>query len=274
MQAVQKYFADKADQYDAVDQQTYWQLSDRLLWQALDQFVLKNLPAGFRFCDAGGGTGRWSLKVLQNYASSQGVTVDFSAAMLEQARAKCSAHGLTGRWELLERDLHAIDDIPSESFDLVFNFHNVIGFVADPEKVIFNLKRILKSGGVLCTLAPNAYHAAFFNLKNGNLEETRKAIAQKGRFTTQMPDIHLFTPDSLKALMDRAGLTTTTLTGFPSLIYPGYAETQLHGQTQSLADMLSDPEMQTRIFEIEKSVIGHADVAARGNNIFIAATKP
>jgi ubiquinone/menaquinone biosynthesis C-methylase UbiE len=273
VQKVQSYFEDKADQYDDVEKQSYWRLSDRLLWEVMASKVIPLLPEKFSFCDAGGGTGRWSFKILKNYDHAVGTTVDFSRFMLEQARKKQKENALQARWTLIEQDLHNLKDIADNSFDLVFNFHNVIGFVEDPGKVTAELVRVLKPNGILCTLAPNAYHAGYFNLKNGKIDEAKKAISQKGRFTEQMPDIHLFTPSRCEHMMTAHGMETIFMNGFPVLIYPGYAETQLQGQTQSLTALLESEEGMESIYALEKSLLENEDAAARGNNIFIAARK-
>ena len=57
-----EYFKNKAADYDRVDEQVYWRLSDSILWHTFNEYILKNLPSNFSFLDAGGGTGRWSEK--------------------------------------------------------------------------------------------------------------------------------------------------------------------------------------------------------------------
>jgi len=78
------YFKHKAKQYDDVDKQYYWKLSDDLLWWNLQKF-LKKLPKNFRFLDAGGGTGRWSERILHSYPHATGVICDISSSMLDVA---------------------------------------------------------------------------------------------------------------------------------------------------------------------------------------------
>lgn len=61
--------------------------------------------------DAGGGTGRWSLKVLLEYPESTGYTYDLSEDMLRQAKAKREANDLQDRWTIRQGDLHAIEGV-------------------------------------------------------------------------------------------------------------------------------------------------------------------
>jgi hypothetical protein len=72
-----EYFAQKADAYDAVIHQPYWVLSDKLLWHFFKDLVLDTLPSDFRFLDAGGGTGRWTDKILASYPRARGLIYDF-----------------------------------------------------------------------------------------------------------------------------------------------------------------------------------------------------
>ena len=82
---VLQYFKGKASGYDLVEGQVYWRLSDQLLWHLFNGSTLSKLNESFHFLDAGGGTGRWSEKVLRSYDGSTGVIYDLSADMLEHA---------------------------------------------------------------------------------------------------------------------------------------------------------------------------------------------
>lgn len=272
---VRKYFKEKAKKYDLVDQQSYWVLSDKLLWNVMCKEVLFRLGDNFIFCDAGGGTGRWSLKILESFPQSKGLTIDASEDMLSQAYEKLKiSDGLENRWELLEADLHHLYSIKNNSFDVVFNFHNVLGFVEDPQQVLNELARISKTGGYVISFAPNKYHAIFFNLKLGKVEEAKKAFIGKGKFTQEMPDMHLFSIGQLKDMYKRAGISVKKCLGFPSLIYPGYLETQLHGQTETIASLLENERNFNNIYEMEENALSDRTLAARGNNIFIIGKVP
>lgn len=272
---VKKYFKDKAAEYDLVEKQSYWRLSDKLLWDSIVRYIIPKLPADFSFCDAGGGTGRWSLKLLENYSACSGVTLDLSPEMLNEAIQKKEKNKLNDRWKCELGDLEDLTDFAKQHqpFDFVFNFHNVIGFISDPKHFMAELSKITKKGGIVCTFAPNAYHATFFNIKNGAMDEAEKALKGYGRFTDQMPYIHMFTPHRIKKLMEESDFEVLMCTGFPSLIYPGYSETQLRGQTKALSDLLEDENIFNQIFDLEKEALKDEEIAARGNNIFIFARK-
>jgi ubiquinone/menaquinone biosynthesis C-methylase UbiE len=269
---VLEYFRDKADAYDDVDSQVYWQLSDKLLWYLLNTNVLKKLKPDFRFLDAGGGTGRWSQKVLGAYPRSQGLIYDLSPEMLKQAEKK-RRNGLESRLKLVEGNIeHMV--VADSTFDLSFTFHNVLGFVNSPQRALSEIVRVTKSRGYIVAVVPNLYHNIFFNISLGKVNEAQQYLgSEKGKFTNNMPSMHLFTPDSIKAIYSSLGLTNTALFGFPVTIYPGYQETQISGSSRKIADILSQKDIFNSIYSIEKNLSTRSDSVARGNNLLIVGRK-
>jgi SAM-dependent methyltransferase len=266
------YFANKAAKYDLVDTQPYWVLSDALLWESLVEKVLNQLPVTFSFLDAGGGTGRWTKKILDNYSLSQGKLVDLSPDMLEQARRKHLAPQYNGRVLIEQGNIENMRTVTDCSFDLAFNFHNVLGFVQNPAQALSELVRSVKPGGVIVSVIPNIYHLVYFNIHIGRIEEAEFALQNnKGRFTNDMPYMHLFSPASIADSYKELGLSSEII-GFPVSIYPGYQETQISGSTERLANLLECPERFARLLEIEKALIS-SNVAARGNNLMAIGWK-
>ncbi|WP_170156108.1 class I SAM-dependent methyltransferase [Umezawaea tangerina] len=268
------YFHKKADRYDEVDQQVYWRLSDELLWDTLTTTCLDRLPPDFTFLDAGGGTGRWTQRVLDAYPRSRGVLVDLSPDMLAVAETKRTGDR-ADRLDLVQGDL---GDLPAQvrdrRFDVIWNFHNVIGFVPDPGAVIASLADLLTDTGTLVTLAPNRYHAVYFNLAIGRLEAAREAATTGvSTFTDDMPPLRLFSPDEITELYAAAGCRVDLLTGFPSAVYPSRQETQLDGSSPAVVDLLGDPAIFADVLAIEKQLALEPDLAARGNNIFVAGRR-
>ncbi|MDP3763642.1 MAG: methyltransferase domain-containing protein [bacterium] len=268
-----KYFSKKAKFYDEVDEQLYWVLSDKLLWHNFEK-TLKSLPKNFTFIDAGGGTGRWTQKILKKFPLSSGVLFDISESMLEIARVKLSNYEKGGRLAITKGDFENPKNLGSMKFNIAFNFHNVIGFTSDPKKFIDNLANVTKKGGFVVTFAPNVYHGVYFNIGIGNIREAKKIATQKrGRFTKEMPIINFFTPESIKNLYKLAGLSIIAITGFPNCIYPNFQETQVRGQTTSLKKLLSSNSVFKNVFSIEKLLSKNNDISSRGNNIYILGRK-
>lgn len=272
--AVVSYFAGKAEHYDDTDLQPYWVLSDRLLAAALEEHVLPLVPQRGHFLDAGGGTGRWTSYVAQSRPDLVGVLLDLTEQMMQVARDKAAARGFSDRVSFVASDLADVSSaLAGQSFDLAFNFHNVLGFVDDPEQVVADIGQLLSPGGLLVSFLPSAWHAAYFNISIGELDEAERAFAGRGRFTSQMPDMHLFDLARIDRMHAAAGLELQVVSGFPSLIYPGYQETQLHGSTKSLVDALAEGNID-RVFDLENTLRNVPEASARGNNLFVVARKP
>jgi len=268
-----KYFHTKADQYDDVDKQLYWVLSDALLWIAFKS-ILDTLPSSFSFLDAGGGTGRWTNKILHYYPKSTGVLYDLSKDMLEVAKIKFKTNSLSKRLHIYQGNVIKSPELNKNSFNISFNFHNVIGFVDNPKKFIKRLASVTRKNGYVVTFAPNYYHAIYFNTSIGNIKQAQSIAKKfKGKFTSEMPDIHFFTPQRISQLYKNANLNVTWLTGFPNTIYPNFQETQLSGQTTNLANLLSNKQTFKSILQIEKKLYTNQDISSRGNNIFIVGKK-
>ena len=270
---VLKYFKGKASGYDLVDGQVYWRLSDQLLWQLFDKNALYKLSDDFSFLDAGGGTGRWSEKVLQKYDSSTGLIYDLSSDMLKQAKQKAKG-GLENRLKLKQGDIERMNDLDEGIFDLTFSFHNVLGFVNSPKEAIKEMTRVTKEGGYVVSVVPNQYHCVFFNLMLGRIKEAEYATKErKGRFTSDMPYMHLFTPSNLRELYGNAGLNGVGVFGFPVTIYPGMQETQISGSTEKIADLLENSDNYKEIYKLEEQLSSIEDIATRGNNLFVIGKK-
>lgn len=264
-----KYFSKKADQYDLVDKQLYWVLSDKLLWDTFKRYLNK-LPKNFNFLDAGGGTGRWTFNILKYYPQAKGLIFDLSPEMLSVAKKNAKSQGFIDRLEFIEGDITVTSALESKKFDIAFNFHNVLGFVENPFAALKNISKSTRKGGYVVSLVPNLYHLIYFNLGLGRIGEAKKSLeTMKGRFTPEMPSIYLFTPESISKMYKKLGLNITLLTGFPSTIYPNYQETQIKGQTKNLANLLSSKGNFDQIFDLEQKLIEQKDIASRGNNILI-----
>jgi SAM-dependent methyltransferase len=268
------YFSRKASAYDDVEHQVYWRLSDALLWEQFSSVVCEKLSTGGRFLDAGGGTGRWTAKVLQEWPQTSGVIFDLSSEMTAQAAAKAEAAGWGDRFAIKVGALENVSEaLAGETFDVIFNFHNVLGFVEYPEAVVGQLASLLSPGGLLISFLPNKFHAAFFNLTLGRIAEASSALRGFGRFTTDMPYMNMFCPASMAAMYSAADLSVTGLTGFPCLVYPGHQETQLHGSTKGLSELLTERKAFTEILEMERQALREPAIATRGNNLFIVGKK-
>ncbi len=272
VEEVKDYFKDKAAEYDLVENQIYWVLSDKLLWDIWDKMSLSKIKNSIHFLDAGGGTGRWSIKLLEAYKDSKGTIIDLSQPMLNEAKKKSENMHLSNRLTLVNDNLDSCTI--NEKYNMIFSFHNVLGFVNDAEKVLKKLADSLTDGGYLVCVVPNYFHGIFFNVFVGDLELADNCLhSSKGKFTRNMPEMRFFRPKELEEIYKNLGLKIEGLYGFPVSIYPGMQETQLRGQSENLSDLLSSKNNFDKIYNLEKHLSLSAEAAARGNNLIIIGKK-
>jgi ubiquinone/menaquinone biosynthesis C-methylase UbiE len=224
--------------------------------------------------DAGGGTGRWSIKILEHMKDSHGTICDISDEMMSVAKRKRDDKGLTKRLNIIKCNIEDMKTQESDKYDMVMNLHNVLAFTENSQKAILEISRVLKKDGIALSAVPNTYHALYFNISIGRLHDIEKiANIHIGRFADSMPNISMFTPSSIKALYENAGLKNVRVLGFPVTVYPGTEETKISGNSVSVDRTLGNKKTFDMIFELEKKLVMNEEAASRGNNLFVIGVK-
>jgi ubiquinone/menaquinone biosynthesis C-methylase UbiE len=119
------------------------------------------LPAGSRVLDVGCGTGASALPAAQAVGSQGSVLgVDLAARLLERARRKATAWGLTNA-EFRLADMTALG-YPDGHFDAVVSVFSIF-FVPDMEGLVRELWRMVRPGGKLAvtTWGPRMFEPAY-----------------------------------------------------------------------------------------------------------------
>ena len=127
-------------------------------------------PPGSRVLEAGCGVGAQTVTLARSSPEAKILSIDISAASLEQARAKVSAAQLTNV-EFMRADLF---DAPfeRESFDHVFVCF-VLEHLSKPAEALVALKGLLKPGGTI-TVIEGDHGSTFFHPDS---DAARDAIA-------------------------------------------------------------------------------------------------
>ena len=280
MHEIKKYFRNKAAQYDEVDRQLYWRLSDELL-----KLIIKRKIAGefrlkrhVRILDAGAGTGRWSL-ILFDLLNRKNVKLDFdlldiTKEMLNQAEIKIKKRNLQDTFRVREKNIEDLSDCPDEIYDIALSYYNVLSFTTNPKRAIKEVFKKLKKRGIYTVTVANKYHSYFFNALTDRASEFETIFDKsKIRFNKKMPYIHCFTPNGLKKIFQDVGFKEVIIIGFPNFIYPNIEDTYILGQSQKNRNILQDKAIFDKILNVEYSECFNSDLAARGNSLLVIARK-
>jgi ubiquinone/menaquinone biosynthesis C-methylase UbiE len=109
-------------------------------------FFLPHLSPGMRVLDCGCGPGTITVGVAEQVQPGEVVGIDPDAGRLEHARALASERGLSNvRFE--QGDIYALP-FPDASFDAAL-VHAVLEHLRDPVAALRQVRRVLKSGGVV-----------------------------------------------------------------------------------------------------------------------------
>jgi ubiquinone/menaquinone biosynthesis C-methylase UbiE len=123
-------------------------------------FFLPFLSPGMRLLDCGFGSGSITVGLARYIDPGQVTGVDISAAEVARARARAATEGIGN----VHFEVGNIYDLafPAQSFDAIFA-HNVLEHVSRPHKVLVELGRVLKPGGVIgirdCDMGGTIFHA-------------------------------------------------------------------------------------------------------------------
>ena len=270
---VEEYFTSKASDYDDVDLQLFWMLSDKLLRRYLSIYFYNKIVNNGNIVDMGAGTGRWSENSLKQDKVSCVHLIDNNRSMLSVAKKK-----LEGKYKnkvviySLQDVLHVTENEYGK-FDGITCLHNVLGFIRDSKELIKTCTEISKPGTVLALMAPSIPHSISFNIANNNVPMAL-AIGDThiGRYTKQMPDMRFFPLNQIVNELTSFGWNVQNIIGFPLFITPSINETLLHGQDENLATLLTDDHIFQKIVDLE--IRYHDQVSAdRGCDILYIANR-
>jgi 2-polyprenyl-3-methyl-5-hydroxy-6-metoxy-1,4-benzoquinol methylase len=161
-------------------------LPPRRIQVDLEVRCLHAVPGG-RLLDLGCGSGMWLSTMRDLGWRAEGVDFDPAAA------AAAAARGLAVRCGSLERQ-----GFPDATFDAITMSH-VVEHLPDPLQTLTECARILKPGGKLIVWTPNASSLG------------RGVFKQSWRGLEPPRHLHLFSPQSMCALLERAGFSRISI---------------------------------------------------------------
>ena len=160
------------------------------------------LPSG-RLLDVGGGTGHLAADLARD---GQAVTLlDFSPAMLEEARRHCAGLGV----RLIRATADEIGmPFAADIFDAVL-CHSLLEFVDDPPGLLAQLVRVLRRPGRLSVVFGNRYHAPLQEIiLRRDARRARRGLDEElpGMDRFGLPR-RTFYPETIRRMVESVGLS-------------------------------------------------------------------
>jgi len=220
-EASRKFHDRVAHRYDAIYEDPFWELHDRITWNHLKPFLPAQLHAPA--LDLGCGTGKWGLKLLK--AGYPTTFADLSKNMLEEVRTKLAEW--SARPDLASKaakatvqevdavDLHAF---PPDHFALITAMGDVVSICSDPGKCLAEVHRILTPGCIFVFTVDNQLAAVDFFVESGNTEALAEFVKTGSTHwltesRSEQFAVHMFLPGQIESLCRTRGFEVISRIG-------------------------------------------------------------
>jgi ubiquinone/menaquinone biosynthesis C-methylase UbiE len=271
------FFSEYAKNVDQAEQQYFWKLSDELMEGIIRNHIPSDITSDSVILDAGGGTGRWIVKLSSIY-SCRFDLVDLSEDMLAKARVNISNARLHERVRILQCDLSHMPEVADASVDYIVSIYSPISFVDDLNATARELFRVLKPGGTIIIMGQGLLNAIASKINNYHAapEELRKiADESKVQWAEFVPKLNMFTQESLQGILTDAGFEPVRSYGVPVFAQPGTEDFDSKNIEQSrISKALRDrSDFYSSLLEIERRYHAEPSIVNRGMNIVVVARK-
>jgi len=198
-------------------------------------FDIAAIAGSDRVLDVGCGTGHTTRDAARMASGGSALGVDLSSAMLEVARRRAAADGLTNvRFEQADAQIHRF---PPESFDIAIGQTSAM-FFGDRVAALANIGRALRPRGRLVLLTWQPFDA------NEWIREFSVALAVGRDLPMPPPDapgpFTLADPDVVRSVLTDAGYRDITLDGVTAQMWFGHDAGDAHGLLAGLMGWMLD----------------------------------
>ncbi|KKS65644.1 MAG: hypothetical protein UV34_C0012G0022 [Parcubacteria group bacterium GW2011_GWB1_42_6] len=262
---------------DSADNQFFWKLSDEIVLRIIKNYIPKNGCRGKVVLDAGGGTGRWIVKLNKIYKDCDFILFDNSDDMLAKAEQNFKKEGLLNNVKIIKGDLEKMDSVPNESADYAISIYNPISFLLSPQKMAGNLYRIIKKGGLAVVMGQNFFNALTSKINSlasvSEIKNTKRRHIVK--WGAKVPELKVFSKETLEEIFKNSGFRDITSFGVPVFVQPGAEDFDSKNKKRSTISkaLENDPVFFKEVVEIEMAFNGLSSLVNKGMNILIVARK-
>lgn len=274
---VTDYFSEKASEYDLVDEQIYWVLSDELAKKILiDQIDLikKN---NINLLDAWAWTWRWALNFIELLSnkkiSFKADLVDITEDMLDVAKEKIAKLWLDEKITCKVWNIEKLNEYKNNSYDFAISFYNVLSFVEDYSMAIKEISDKLLNWWKYIWIVGNKHHAYYFSLLTNRITELNNVNSNRIKFNDLMPSMHCFDAYELKKIFLSNWFKKVNIYWLLNYIYPWMEETFLKGQNEQKFNMLKNKSTFNKVLELEYKNCYNETLANRWNTLLFIAEK-
>jgi ubiquinone/menaquinone biosynthesis C-methylase UbiE len=271
------FFKPYATNVDNVaDVSAFWRLSDEIITEIIKREIAPYCTDSSLTMDAGGGTGRWAIK-LSEVLKGKLVVFDRSEDMLARASENISKSNVSDRISIVEGNLTQVDDFADNSVDHIVSIYSPLSFIYEQDKAAKELFRILKPGGRILIMSHSYHNALASKINNyrANAEELQKlAYEQRVKWAPHVPELITHSKESIEKLFSGTGFQVQKTYGIPIFVQPGPEDFDPKNEKKSaVSEYLENPDISKSVFEIEMRFNADQTVANRGMNMFMLAEK-
>lgn len=180
LEATEKYWTNRADGYSQVNQEELSGLQHASWKNFLLEEINKSYPghqsSEIQVLDIGCGPGFFSVILAEcGYSVT---AIDYTQAMLEEAKENAMAQGVQDRINFLQMDAQALE-FSDDTFDLIVS-RNLTWNLQEPECAYREWNRVLKKKGLLLNFDANWYGYLFDDKKRADYEKDRRKTIELG----------------------------------------------------------------------------------------------
>lgn len=273
---LKKFFKLYSENVDKADQQAFWKLSDVIILEIIRRHIPSNLTQEHIILDAGGGTGRWVVK-LSRVFNSKFIIYDLSEDMLKRAEKNVEERNLAYQVKLIKGDLRNMETISNDSVDYIISVYNPISFIHEKEKAFNELFRILKPRGIMLIMG-QGYHNAIASKINNYTASPDEILGIESdyliKWAPQVPKLNLFSKEVLENDLHKAGFHTIATYGIPVFTQPGFEDFDPENIAKSrISQALENPHFFRTVFDIEMKYNKLPELVNRGMNLLAVGEK-